>query len=43
MALVEFRGVSYEIAGKPILLDLSLGIEAGETLVLLGRRPPRSK
>jgi osmoprotectant transport system ATP-binding protein len=37
MALVEFRGVSYEIAGKPILLDLSLGVEAGETLVLLGR------
>jgi osmoprotectant transport system ATP-binding protein len=37
MALVEFRGVSYEIAGKPILLDLSLRIEAGETLVLLGR------
>jgi len=37
MALVEFRGVSYEIAGKPILLDLSLHIEAGETLVLLGR------
>lgn len=37
MALVEFRGVSYEIAGKPILRDLSLRIEAGETLVLLGR------
>ena len=37
MALVEFRGVSYEIAGKPILLDLSLSVEAGETLVLLGR------
>src|SRR6478609_4702468 len=37
MALVEFRGVSYAIAGKPILQDLSLGIEAGETLVLLGR------
>jgi len=37
MALVEFRGVSYEIAGKPIVLDLSLRIEAGETLVLLGR------
>ena len=37
MALVEFRGVSYEIAGKPILSDLSLRIEAGETLVLLGR------
>ncbi len=37
MALVEFRGVSYEIAGKPILADLSLSVEAGETLVLLGR------
>jgi osmoprotectant transport system ATP-binding protein len=37
MALVEFRGVSYEIAGKPILLELSLRVEAGETLVLLGR------
>ncbi len=37
MALVEFRGVSYEIAGKPILQDLSLGVETGETLVLLGR------
>jgi osmoprotectant transport system ATP-binding protein len=37
MALVEFRGVSYEIAGKPILSDLSLKVEAGETLVLLGR------
>jgi osmoprotectant transport system ATP-binding protein len=37
MALVEFRGVSYEIAGKPILTDLSLTVDAGETLVLLGR------
>jgi len=37
MALVEFRGVSYEIAGKPILSDLCLQVEAGETLVLLGR------
>src|ERR1700687_1792282 len=37
MALVEFRGVSYEISGKPILSDVSLGVEAGETLVLLGR------
>ncbi len=37
MALVEFRGVSYEIAGKPILLDVSLSVEEGETLVLLGR------
>lgn len=37
MALVEFRRVSYEISGKPILMDLSLSVEAGETLVLLGR------
>jgi osmoprotectant transport system ATP-binding protein len=37
MALVEFRGVSYEIAGKPILAELSLQVSAGETLVLLGR------
>lgn len=37
MALVEFRGVSYEIAGKPILSDVSLRVEPGETLVLLGR------
>src|ERR1700692_2591079 len=37
MSLFEFRGVSYEIAGKPILVDLSLRVEAGETLVLLGR------
>jgi osmoprotectant transport system ATP-binding protein len=37
MALVEFRGISYEIAGKPILSDLSLQVDAGETLVLLGR------
>jgi len=37
MALVEFRDVSYEIAGRPILRGLSLNVEAGETLVLLGR------
>jgi len=37
MAPVEFRDVSYEIAGRPILLNLSLSVEAGETLVLLGR------
>jgi osmoprotectant transport system ATP-binding protein len=37
MPLVEFRSVSYEIEGKPILRDLSLNVEAGETLVLLGR------
>jgi len=37
MAQVEFRSVSYEIAGRPILSDLSLAVEPGETLVLLGR------
>jgi len=37
MALVEFRGVNYEIAGKSILVDLNLSVEVGETLVLLGR------
>src|SRR6202790_1461523 len=36
-ALGEFRGVSYEIAGKPILSEVSLRVETGETLVLLGR------
>src|ERR1041385_5098549 len=37
MAVLEFRRVSYEIAGKLILSDLSLEVEPGETLVLLGR------
>ena len=37
MAAVEFRGVSYEIAGKPILSDLNLEADSGDTLVLLGR------
>src|SRR5438309_11857458 len=37
MALVEFRNVSYEISGRPILQDLNLTIDAGETVVLLGR------
>jgi osmoprotectant transport system ATP-binding protein len=37
MPLVEFRGVSYEIAGRPILSDLNLAVDTGETLVLLGR------
>lgn len=37
MALVEFRDVCYEIAGRPILRDVSLRVETGETLVLLGR------
>lgn len=37
MALIEFRRVSYEIGGKTVLSSLNLEIEAGETLVLLGR------
>jgi osmoprotectant transport system ATP-binding protein len=36
-SLVEFRDVSYEIAGKPILSRVSFSVEPGETLVLLGR------
>ena len=37
MPLVEFRNVDYEIAGKQILTGISLSVETGETLVLLGR------
>jgi osmoprotectant transport system ATP-binding protein len=37
MPLVEFCNVSYEIAGKRILSEINLSVEAGETLVLLGR------
>src|SRR5262249_50671962 len=37
MPLVEFRNVSYEIAGRPILSNLNIDVEEGETLVLLGR------
>lgn len=37
MPLVEFQDVSYEIAGKPVLSGVSFAVEAGETLVLLGR------
>src|SRR5580658_10940673 len=37
MPLVELRGVCYEIAGKRILSDINLSVDAGETLVLLGR------
>jgi osmoprotectant transport system ATP-binding protein len=35
--LVEFRGVSYQIGGKSILRNITLSIEEGETVVLLGR------
>jgi len=36
-AMVEFRNVSYRIGAKQVLSHLDLGVEAGETLVLLGR------
>ena len=36
-AVVEFRDVTYRISGRAILSGLSLAIEPGETLVLLGR------
>jgi osmoprotectant transport system ATP-binding protein len=37
MPLVEFREVSYEISGRRILEGVSLAVEPGETLILLGR------
>jgi osmoprotectant transport system ATP-binding protein len=37
MSVVEFRNVNYRIGDRAILKDLSLSIEAGETLILLGR------
>ena len=37
MPLVEFRDVGYRLAGREILSHLSFAVEAGETLVLLGR------
>jgi osmoprotectant transport system ATP-binding protein len=36
-AVVEFRAASYRIGAREILKSLTLSIEAGETLVLLGR------
>ena len=35
--VVEFRAASYRIGEREILKNLSLSVEAGETLVLLGR------
>src|SRR5712664_2613551 len=37
MPLVEFRNVSFEIAGKKILSGVNFNVEEGDTLVLLGR------
>ena len=37
MPLVEFRDVCYEVGGRRILSDVNFTVEAGETLVLLGR------
>ena len=37
LASVEFRNVSYAIAGRKLIDDVSFKIEAGETVVLLGR------
>lgn len=36
-ALVSFRNVSYRIGQKELLRTLSLDVEAGDTLILLGR------
>jgi len=35
--VIEFRGVSYSVAGTQVLSGLSLQVYSGETLVLLGR------
>src|SRR5215510_7928469 len=37
MPIVEFRDVSYGVAGRRILSNIDLPVDAGETLVLLGR------
>src|ERR1035437_4562008 len=36
-ALVEFRGVTYQIGGREILHGIDLCVEEGETVALLGR------
>ncbi len=35
--VLDFRSVSYEVAGRTILRDIDLQVSHGETLVLLGR------
>jgi osmoprotectant transport system ATP-binding protein len=37
MAVIEFRDVSYSVAGASVLSGLNLQVQSGETLVLLGR------
>src|ERR1043165_874106 len=37
MPLVEFQDVSYAVGGRPILAEVNFTVEAGGTLVLLGR------
>jgi osmoprotectant transport system ATP-binding protein len=37
MPLVEFRDVKYQLGSRTILAGLTFSVEAGETLVLLGR------
>ena len=37
MKAIEFRAATYRIGSKTILNNLTLAVEAGETLVLLGR------
>src|SRR3954462_14276455 len=36
-AVLEIRNVSYAIGGRAILCDISLSVDPGETVVLLGR------
>ena len=36
-SILEFRNVRYAIQGRALLDDVSFKVEAGETLVLLGR------
>jgi osmoprotectant transport system ATP-binding protein len=37
MASIEFRNVSYAVAGRALLEEVSFKVESGETVVLLGR------
>src|SRR5271163_1633085 len=37
MTLVEFRDVSYDVGGRSVLSRINFAVEAGETVVLLGR------